>query len=134
MVPATFPNLRNITYYQVRHYHTEPCSAQGDYGAITMGGTRRLIKFFRAFPVSESIEVILDDYFTTWFNAEEEEGEVKYSDYNDYEMYATDTPRTVPHLQFEVQEGIRHLLMPTSLLYGNINDLPPDLGLRSLEI
>ncbi|KAJ8058894.1 hypothetical protein OCU04_011878 [Sclerotinia nivalis] len=140
MIPATFPNLRKITYLN-RNHHTEGYTQEKRCDTIRKGFSKRLIELFRAIPVSESIEVILDLYFGTWISDDKDsDSDAQGSgwrnsdanDYDDYKSASTDTPLRLHHRQLEVEDGIRRLLMPTSLLYGNTNDLPEDLGLRRL--
>ncbi|KAF7956107.1 hypothetical protein EAE96_005027 [Botrytis aclada] len=143
---SLFPNLRNITYLN-RNHHTEG-TTEARCDTMRTGWSRRLIKHFQDVKLSESMEVIFDVYA----DADEEscdgdscdsDGETGsnwdedlYKDYDlknyYYESNETDTPSLLHDRQLAVQDCIRRLLMPNSLLKGNTNDLPEDLGLREL--
>ncbi|TGO29541.1 hypothetical protein BPAE_0014g00930 [Botrytis paeoniae] len=136
-----FPNLRNITYLN-RNYHTEG-TAEARCDPMRTGWSRRLIKHFQDVKLSKSIEVIFDVYGDA--DEESSDGDEEsdsdwdedlYKNYDPkdyhYKSNETDTPSLLHNRQLAVQDCIRRLLMPNSLLKGNTNDLPEELGLREL--
>ncbi|KAF7918571.1 hypothetical protein EAE99_008765 [Botrytis elliptica] len=136
-----FPNLRNITYLN-RNHHTEG-TAEARCDPMRTGWSRRLIKHFQDVKLSKSIEVIFDVYGDADEESRDSDGESGsdwnedlYKDYDPkdyhYESNDTDTPVLLHNRQLAVQDCIRRLLMPNSLLKGNTNDLPEDLGLQEL--
>ncbi|TGO83608.1 hypothetical protein BPOR_0620g00060 [Botrytis porri] len=137
-----FPNLRNITYLN-RNQHTEGI-AEARCDPLRTGWSRRLIKHFQDVKLSKSIEVIFDIYGgPDELSSDDDDGEsdsnwneVLYKKYDPKEYYYksnnTDTPVLLHNRQLAVQDCIRLLLMPNSLLKGNTNDLPEDLGLQEL--
>ncbi|TGO35097.1 hypothetical protein BHYA_0170g00090 [Botrytis hyacinthi] len=136
-----FPHLRNITYLN-RNHHTEG-TAEHRCDPMRTGWSRRLIKHFQDVELSKSIEVIFDVYGDADEESSDGDGESD-SDWDEdlcknydprdyhYESNDTDTPSLLHNRQLAVQDCIRRLLMPTSLLKGNTDDLPEDLGLQEL--
>ncbi|KAF7885830.1 uncharacterized protein EAF02_004339 [Botrytis sinoallii] len=136
-----FPNLRNITYLN-RNHHTEG-TAEARCDPMRTGWSRRLVKYFQDVKLSKSIEVIFDVYGDADEESCDSDGE-SGSDWNEdlyknydpkdyhYESNDTDTPVLLHNRQLAVQDCIRRLLMPNSLLKGNTDDLPEDLGLQEL--
>ncbi|KAK6603608.1 hypothetical protein H4I96_06376 [Botrytis cinerea] len=137
-----FPNLRNITYLN-RNHHTEG-TGETRCDSMRTSWSRRLIKHFQNVKLSKSIEVLFDVYRETEDkNSSDDDGEDDYDwdeslykNYDPKDYYydndASDTPLLLHNRQLAVQDCIRRLLMPNSLLKGNTDDLAENLGLQEL--
>ncbi|KAM3150436.1 hypothetical protein ABEW05_009235 [Botrytis cinerea] len=137
-----FPNLRNITYLN-RNHHTEG-TGETRCDSMRTSWSRRLIKHFQNVKLSKSIEVLFDVYRETEDkNSSDDDGEDDYDwdeslykNYDPKDYYydndASDRPLLLHNRQLAVQDCIRRLLMPNSLLEGNTDDLAENLGLQEL--